>query len=111
MDTDHQIPDVAAAAEAGIDARGGPRGEASEEKGESLDRGVAGDHGPSPWSRSRQIVSPLRRSMMAGDEEVGDDLGRSKMGKVESESEKSGGEGDLGVCLDEIGWVFGWEGR
>ncbi|KAM1356111.1 hypothetical protein TB2_029835 [Malus domestica] len=69
MDTDHQIPDVAAVAEAGIDARGGPRGEAS-------------------------------------DEEVGDDLGRSEMGKVKFESEKSGGEEDLGVCLDEIGWGF-----
>ncbi|KAM1032492.1 hypothetical protein ACFX2I_036072 [Malus domestica] len=82
----------AAAAEAGLDARGGPRGEASEEKGESSDRGVVGDRGPSPWSRSRRIVSPLRRSMMTGDEEVGDDLGGSETGKVESESEKCGGE-------------------
>ncbi|KAM2512238.1 hypothetical protein PS1_036534 [Malus domestica] len=91
MDTDHQIPD-AAAAEARLDARGGPHGEANEEKGESSDRGVAGDRGPSPWSQSRRIMSPLRRSMMADDEEVGDDLGRSETGKVEYESEKCGGE-------------------
>ncbi|KAM1030835.1 hypothetical protein TB1_034018 [Malus domestica] len=110
MDTDHQIPD-AVAAEAGLDTRGGPRGEASEEKGESSDCGAAGDRGPSPWSRSRRIVSSLKRSMMGGDEEVGDDLGGSETRKVKSESEKCGGEGDLSVCLDEIGWVFGWEGR
>ncbi|KAM1457408.1 hypothetical protein ACFX13_035446 [Malus domestica] len=110
MDTDHQIPD-AVAAEAGLDTRGGPRGEASEEKGESSDCGAAGDRGPSPWSRSRRIVSSLKRSMMGGDEEVGDDLGGSETRKVKYESEKCGGEGDLSVCLDEIGWVFGWEGR
>ncbi|KAM1003368.1 hypothetical protein ACFX13_003720 [Malus domestica] len=106
----HQIPDAAAAAD-GLDARGGPRCEASEEKGESSDHGDAGDRGPSPWSQSRRIVSPLRRSMMGGDEEVGDDLGGSETRKVKYESEKCGGEGDLGVCLDGIGWVFGWEGR
>ncbi|KAM0977523.1 hypothetical protein ACFX13_020614 [Malus domestica] len=110
MDTDHQIPD-AAAAEAIFDARAGPRGEASKEKGELSDRGAAGDRGPSPWSRSRWIVSPLRRSMMANDEEVGDDLDGSETGKVESESEKCGGEGDLGICLDVMGWVFGWDRR
>ncbi|KAM1621892.1 hypothetical protein ACFXTN_018676 [Malus domestica] len=74
MDTDHQIPD-AAAAEAIFDARAGPRGEASKEK------------------------------------EVGDDLDGSETGKVESESEKCGGEGDLGICLDVMGWVFGWDRR
>lgn len=41
---DERVPD-AAAAEAGLDAQGGPRSEGSEEKGEPSNRGVAGDNG------------------------------------------------------------------